>query len=337
MAIKEDSQNYSREHEVRELFLGILEEGGVIGLDELDTVEMPPIEYIMLPWLATKQVNILHAEKGSGKSMLATAMAVAITHGLDIGYWKTIQPMGCLYIDGEINFHTMRERVQGMAKGHKAKAPLKVISNDVLNHFHDAYINLSDPGIRHAISDYLDAHKEYRVLFIDNKASLCPYGDENAKSDYDAINQWLLHLKRQDRTVFLIHHSNKKGGARGTSAIADNPENMIIMKKVGAKNGAGLATRVQFEKYRACEDDDVPDFIFMLHSKYWEDDEGIKHIKESRWEVEVDSSSMGEEIVAALKDGMSVKAISQQLGCSESTIYRHKKRAEDKGILLETF
>ena len=69
----------------------------------------------------------------------------------------------------------------------------------------------------------------FKLVALDNIASLAPGIDENSKKDWDPINQWLLELRFSGITTTLFHHENKSGGQRGTSAHEDNIDTSISL------------------------------------------------------------------------------------------------------------
>ena len=72
--------------------------------------------------------------------------------------------------------------------------------------------------------------QKIKFWVIDNLASLASGIDENVKKDWDPINQWLLELRFSGITTLMLHHTNKEGGQRGTSAREDNIDISIMLK-----------------------------------------------------------------------------------------------------------
>ena len=305
-------------------------ENAVIDLTHIDAVQMPPRNIILWPWLYDKQINVIHAPKGAGKTWFALSIAVAITHNKNIGdRWIVKQPSGVLYIDGEVAFQELRGRIKALAKGHKRVAPFGIISNDEMSNNHNgAYINLSDKPIREAVRDYLELHPEYRVIFLDNKAMLCPGGDENSKSDYDAFNQWVQSLQRSGLTIIIVHHSNKTGGMRGTSAVADNPEYIFALKDIPVvSRKEGMTSSVFFEKSRNVFGPDADKFIFKIRSTHLDKEKMM--LDNAEWSIEVPKGvSVKQKVLQMLSDGMEPTEIAKELKVNVSTVYRHKKEGE---------
>ena len=70
-----------------------------------------------------------------------------------------------------------------------------------------------------------------KLCAIDNIASLARGLDEDAKKDWDPINQCLIDLRFARISTILLHHDNKAGGQRGTSARTDNLDYVIQLKQ----------------------------------------------------------------------------------------------------------
>jgi len=71
--------------------------------------------------------------------------------------------------------------------------------------------------------------RKVKLWVIDNLASLTSGLDENAKKDWDPINSWLLELRFAGISTIMLHHVNKDGGQRGTSAREPGTE--VIVKR----------------------------------------------------------------------------------------------------------
>ena len=54
-------------------------------------------------------------------------------------------------------------------------------------------------------------------LILDNLSTLCPSRSEMANDAWVMMQQWLLRLRRQGKSVLLIHHAGTNGRQRGTS------------------------------------------------------------------------------------------------------------------------
>jgi putative DNA primase/helicase len=105
----------------------------VISLEEFLTLELPPQESILSPWLSTQGLALIYAPRGIGKTHVALGIAHAVASGSDFLRWKAPKPRGVLYIDGEMPANMMQERLTKIvaASDVPVKAPFKILTPDL--------------------------------------------------------------------------------------------------------------------------------------------------------------------------------------------------------------
>jgi len=109
--------------------------------------------------------------------------------------------------------------------------------------------------------------RNIKLWVLDNLASLAPGIDENIKRDWDPINAWLLELRFAGIATIMLHHTNKEGGQRGTSAREDNIDNSITLKRsFDYDPEEGCKFILHFSKARVRNQDLklIPDMQFQL-------------------------------------------------------------------------
>jgi hypothetical protein len=109
--------------------------------------------------------------------------------------------------------------------------------------------------------------KHVKLWVMDNLASLAPGIDENVKKDWDPINAWLLELRFAGIATIMLHHTNKEGDQRGTSAREDNIDNTITLKHppdYTPEDGARFITRFKKARVRTNELPLITDTLFHL-------------------------------------------------------------------------
>src|SRR5438045_1675465 len=74
----------------------------VIELAEFLSLDLPPRELILSPWLPKAGLCMLHAFRGVGKTHLSLGIAYAVAKGGSFLTWKAEKLRGVLYIDGEM-------------------------------------------------------------------------------------------------------------------------------------------------------------------------------------------------------------------------------------------
>ena len=179
----------------------------------------PPTAWILEPILSQGSVAIFYGEPGTKKTYSLLSMAVCVAAGKPWLEMKTHQTR-VLIIDEESGERRMFLRLGSALRGELvgADCPIEFIS---LGGFH-----LDDP------SDVLLLEKEIEksgagLVIFDALADLM-VGDENSKQDTQPVLNSLRRLaEKTDAAICVIHHANKVGGYRGSSAIKGAVDLMV--------------------------------------------------------------------------------------------------------------
>jgi hypothetical protein len=195
----------------------------VLDADQLRVMDFPEKKKILSPWLSEQCLVLVSGWRGAGKTWFALGVADAITRGEGFGQWQTMTPCPCLYIDGEMAIQDTKERIDALAAATAKKrlAPLLVYSDFYGNSLGLPKANLINHKWRKAILE-LSLDWSVKLIVLDNLASLCPKIDENSGQEWSPVNQWLLECRFNGISAIALHHTNKEGGQRGTSAREDN-------------------------------------------------------------------------------------------------------------------
>jgi putative DNA primase/helicase len=170
--------------------------------------------------------------------------------------------------------------------------------------------NLSTERGQRAIQPYV---QEADLIVLDNLATLAPTGRENETSSWLPLQQWLLELRRQGKSVLMIHHSGKSGQQRGTSAKEDILDTVIALRRPDdycASEGARF--HVFFDKARAVCGDELRPFEARLVAR----GEGLAWVTQELKDVQQDRIKELDGL------GMTVREIAEELGMSKSTVHR---------------
>jgi putative DNA primase/helicase len=165
-----------------------------------------------------------------------------------------------------------------------------------------------------------------QLVALDNIASLAPGLDENSKKDWDPINQWLIDLRFSDITVALLHHENKAGGQRGTSAREDNIDSTIsLVRPHDYRIEDGCRFIVKFKKNRISTKDIslLQDYEFKL----------INNDGYSEWAWTTVRRKNQIEILRMLDEGISQTEITGMLSIDKAYVSRVKSKAVKEGQL----
>jgi putative DNA primase/helicase len=204
--------------------------------------------------------------------------------------------------------------------------PFYIYCDALANQYGLPKAHLANESWRTKMKSILIARK-IKLWIIDNLASLASGLDENKKQDWDPINQWLLELRFAGISTIMLHHTNKEGGQRGTSAREDNIDASILLKQPHdyiPEDGARFI--VHFSKAR------VPTKDLKLVS-----DTEIKLIEdESGNYLWVHTNVRQErklEVIKLLDEGLDQKSICDAVGYSKGQVSKIKSWAINEGIL----
>lgn len=289
-------------------------------------LELPKKTYYLEPIVSDSQIILLTGWRGVGKSWFAQSICDCITRGLAFGPWKAGEPANCLYLDGEMAAQDTQRRLLDINPKQEREQDLFVYSDAYMNQNGYPKANLLNKEWRDLMKNILLDYY-IKVFAIDNIASLSGGIDENSKKDWDPINQWLIDLRFAGITPILLHHTNKDGNQRGTSAREDNIDLSIILKKPpnsGPENGADFIvsfskTRVPYEYLK-----DMQDTRFTL---------GKDQNGQTMWTWGASKAEINKEIVRLLNSGKTYDEIHDDLKIAKGRITNVKKWAIKNGIL----
>jgi putative DNA primase/helicase len=124
--------------------------------------------------------------------------------------------------------------------------------------------------------------------------------------------------------VVFIHHAGKGGAQRGTSRREDVLDSVISLRRPRDYSpDQGARFEVHFEKSRGFFGEDAHPFVAQYEVR---DGAAVW----TRTEI-VDAERT--RVVAALKDGMSIREAAEALGMHRSKVERLRRKAMDNGEL----
>lgn len=297
----------------------------VVTLHELLALEIPVRQYLLYPILREKEIVMLHAWRGVGKTHVALEIAYAVASGGSFLDWKAQRPRRVLYLDGEMPARSMQERLASIVRA-SAQAEgfdpsnLKLVCSDLQER---PLPNLSSRDGQ----EWIDALVEGAdLVVIDSISTLAGHGRENEAESWLPMQEWVLSLRRRGKSVLLLHHDGKGGQQRGTSRKEDILD--VVMGLRHPKDYApseGARFEVHFDKARGLHGEAVVPFEAQLHGDH----------ENARWTTRRIEDAQLERAATLLRDGCSVMELATELGVSRATAYRLKKQAKEKGLLDE--
>lgn len=189
-----------------------------------------PVEWIVNGLFQRGSINLLHGAPGTKKTYALLDLSMCLVEGKQWLGRDTVAGT-VLLIDEESGPRRLRRRLREVARGHDtpADAPLAYTTLEMFD-----LLNSKD-DTEHI--DNLMANVAPALVIVDALADIMPGGDENEVKDTHLIFQKLKYLAhRHNCCVVVIHHSNRAGGYRGSSAI---PGVVDVMLKLESKPRTG--------------------------------------------------------------------------------------------------
>jgi hypothetical protein len=294
----------------------------VITVREFRAIERPPREVFLSPWLKKLAILLITGWRGIGKTWFVLALLNAVNSGKSFGPWKCDTQAPCLFLDGEMPQEDIDERDKAL----DLNPDLYIYSDAYANEFGLPKAHLANESWRTKMKSIL-VTKGIKLWAIDNLASLAMGLDENSKKDWDPINAWLLDLRFAGISTIMLHHENKEGGQRGTSAREDNIDVSISLKKPHDYNpDDGARFIVHFTKARVATRD-LP-LITDVEFKLTQDENG-RH----NWTWADVKGERKRDILRMLDEGVDGSTIAETLGISKQAVSKAKARAIKDGHL----
>jgi putative DNA primase/helicase len=281
---------------------------------QLLSLDLPPRELLLSPWLPAKGLAMIHAERGIGKTWVALNAAHALnTAGEFIG-WRAARPRRVVYLDGEMPTAVLQQRYATIV----AAAPASSIDDDLFSlvasdYQRDGLPDLADP---HAQGFYDDVIRDAEAIIVDNLSTICRSVRENEADSWGPVQGWCLRQRAAGRSVVLVHHGGKSGGQRGTSRKEDVLDSVIALRRppdYDAEQGARF--EVHYTKARGFLGDDAKAFETRL--------------RDGQWRVGPIKNGDDDATLMALHDqGLSIREIAERTGLSRSVVGRRLKGAD---------
>jgi len=183
--------------------------------------DQPPLEYVISGLIAAASVNIWVGKWGSKKTWAMLSASVCTATGKP---WLTLETKqgGVLIIDEESGDRRLAIRLKQALAGEliSEPAPIKYISLAQFN-------LLKRPQDQDEIIAAI-AETGASLVFIDALADIMAGGDENAVKDTQPVFMALRRIAElTGAAIVVIHHANRTGDYRGSSAIPGAIDTMI--------------------------------------------------------------------------------------------------------------
>lgn len=201
----------------------------------------PQVDAIVPGFLNRGEALVIHAPGGVGKSMLTLDIAVQLgtkNPELLFGKFEIPKVVTSLFLQTENSAATINSRIRAMVGNDpRSIEALELITMPVL--YDDILAQgrpFTDAGNRTLILQTIEAASNHighkiDIIWVDPLISFCS-GDENDSAkmrlELDALNEICQETKV---TPVVVHHDNRAGGYRGSSAIFDWCRSMISLSR----------------------------------------------------------------------------------------------------------
>ncbi len=288
-------------------------------------LKFPETRTFLDPVVGENRLILLTGWRGVGKTWAGLSIADSITRGVPFGPWPVMNCVPCLYLDGEMAVQDIQARYRGLNPDGDQRESLYFYSDAYMNTLGLPRASLLNRRWRQDVAGML-TDLGVKVFIVDNIASLAGGIDENSKRDWDPVNQWLIGLRFSGVTTILLHHVNKDGAQRGTSAREDNIDLSIMLKQPSDYTpDCGADFIMSFNKTRVPMSDlhKMQDIRFTLTEK-----DGCL-----TWAWREVRGEIRDEAIRMLEQGMDYKDIAAALGISKGRISQIKSEAIKTGVL----
>ena len=218
-----------------------------VGLTDFLNINVAPREMLLSPILPERRLAMVYAPRGLGKSWLGLSIGMTVAAGGSLLRWNAPKKRKILYVNGEMPLVSLQERLREILAGFARDIPnegFQIIAADQV----DGGINLSTEEDQRALEPLL---ADIDLLILDNLSTLLTSRSEAASDAWVPIQQWMLNLRRQGKSVLFIHHAGTNGRQRATSRREDALDTVIALRRpedYSPEEGARF--EIHFEKLR---------------------------------------------------------------------------------------
>ena len=302
----------------------------LIAVDAIDFLDLKldPIDFVILPILPVSNSAMIFAPTGVGKTYIMLYMAYSVAVGAPtIFVWDIPRRRPVTYIDGEMDQLTLQERLAEIAKSFLPVMPdrgyMKIITPDQQPKF-PPRINTKEGRAR--IEEHLQPGG---FAVLDNIVTLCPGGDEKESEDWSVIQEWILYLRRNRISLFMVQHAGKSGDQIGTSKKEIQLSCNIKLRTQSdytPEDGLRVEAQVKKLRRRGKDGDWNPRWAQPFEISYRTVD-GV-----SEFSTRPMRAILRTKAIQMLQAGMRENDVAQETGLDRFQIYRLKKKIQQDGI-----
>lgn len=281
-------------------------------------------ELFVAPFMGRAESVFVYGPKGHGKTWGAMGAAVvgAAGNGSQFLNFRADGPgVPTLYIDAEMFEHDIRQRIEDVCRtGALNPGDNLLIWTPDAQPDGTPVLNLLTEEGRRMLDDHIEdirneTGKAIGQIYFDNLATLLHGWVEKDAESWNPILRWTLSLRARQIGNAWVHHSNRAGGYRGSSAIVTTMHAIIKIAHPaeGYTADMGACFDLTYEYTRAKPESGLYDINARLEGDVWTVREALPN---------------HDDLIRILfGQGLSLRAIADQInGTSKSSIERAAKR-----------
>ena len=191
-------------------------------LQEIFAAEETPIEYLIPDLLPKPGTVLMHGRGGCGKTMAVLTLAQHIARGTPFsvrGQEVPVEQGTVLWLNGDQNSRRIRKQFQDL--DFTANDPV-IVRNKVSMLWYPWFIQ------------QIEEHRPKLVVWDSVTACMRGCAFDQNKAEYAEPLYWYSAENGESfpaTTILFIHHANKEGGFRGTTALEDGVDESWAIKR----------------------------------------------------------------------------------------------------------
>lgn len=309
--------------------------------DPLDTVlvtvstlvskVLPPMEYIVEPWLPAKGSALIVGFRGTAKTWIGMTLARAVTRGEDFMGFPVTKPRRVLLVDAEMREDALQGRWKLVM--HTTNKLLQIIHRQGLRDAGQPNMTINDLEGQRRIWELLkilEDRGEAPELIIFDSYTMFLTPDANTDSNDEArrVTGFIVELGLAGYAVVMTHHTGwDKTRGRGASALESWLDSTMILEGIPDPNVRGANIKLKFSKHRDLPGDHDPNTIYTL---------GVQADGELGWTMSTEPKGSVGPLLRAVHAGASdAEGVVDALGKSKPQVNRYIAKARKDGYLQD--
>lgn len=202
----------------------------------------PPRPFVVADFLGAGDVMCLYGDGGVGKTWIVCDLAVSVA---DRQPWlgRAVTQSPVLVIDEESGERRLLDRLERTMRGHGIKPGTAVPIAFASYAGWDLREDVDAGRLHQAITE-----TGAGLVIIDALMDVMLGAEENSVKDVSLVFHNLRRVAQATQAaIIVLHHANKAGGYRGSSAIKGSVESLVSVSKL---NEAGTLLRLESDKLR---------------------------------------------------------------------------------------